>query len=44
MLALYGLGLGIKEVSEIMNVRYNFVYNVVSNAMLKAGDSWFLSK
>ena len=37
MLKLYELGLDIKVISEIMNVRYNFVYNVVSNEMLKNG-------
>lgn len=28
---LFELGLEIKEIATIMNVRYNFVYNVVSN-------------
>jgi hypothetical protein len=31
MIAIYLLGVEIKEVAVIMNVRYNFVYNVVSN-------------
>ena len=31
MIALYDLNLGIKEITEMMGVRYNFVYNVVSN-------------
>lgn len=31
MLELFKLGLSIKEISQLMNVRYNFVYNVVSN-------------
>ena len=28
---LFELGLEIKEIATMMNVRYNFVYNVVSN-------------
>lgn len=28
---LFELGLEIKEIATIMNVRYNFVYNVISN-------------
>lgn len=28
---LFDLGLDIKEISQLMNVRYNFVYNVISN-------------
>lgn len=31
MIELYKLGVEIKEVAVIMEVRYNFVYNVVSN-------------
>ena len=31
MIELYLLGLEIKEVSQVMNVRYNFSYNVISN-------------
>lgn len=31
MVELYNQGLEIKEISNIMDVRYNFVYNVVSN-------------
>ena len=31
MIKLYDLGLEIKEISTLMNVKYNFVYNVVSN-------------
>jgi transposase-like protein len=31
MKQLFGLGLDIKQIAEIMNVRYNFVYNVISN-------------
>lgn len=31
MIALYNEGLEIKQIAEAMNVRYNFVYNVISN-------------
>lgn len=31
MIALYSLEIEIKDIAVIMNVRYNFVYNVVSN-------------
>ena len=31
MVELYNQGLEIKEISNVMNVRYNFVYNVISN-------------
>lgn len=31
MLALYNSGLEIKQIANIMQVRYNFVYNVISN-------------
>ena len=31
MIALYNSGLEIKQIADIMQVRYNFVYNVVSN-------------
>lgn len=31
MIGLYNAGLEIKEIATIMNVKYNFVYNVVSN-------------
>lgn len=31
MKQLFSLGLDIKQIAEIMNVRYNFVYNVISN-------------
>jgi len=34
---LFQLGLTIKEVSVIMNVRYNFVYNVISNQVITDG-------
>jgi RIO-like serine/threonine protein kinase len=35
MKELFKNGLDVKEISEIMNVRYNFVYNVISNEILK---------
>lgn len=31
MIELYNEGLEIKEIATAMNVRYNFVYNVISN-------------
>ena len=31
MVELYNQGLEIKEIANVMNVRYNFVYNVISN-------------
>lgn len=31
MKQLFDLGIEIKEIASIMNVRYNFVYNVISN-------------
>lgn len=31
MIELYNSGCEIKEIAEVMQVRYNFVYNVVSN-------------
>ena len=31
MIELYNGGLEIKEIANAMNVRYNFVYNVISN-------------
>ena len=31
MKELFDLGMSVKEISEVLNVRYNFVYNVVSN-------------
>ena len=31
MIALYNEKLEIKEIAKLLNVRYNFVYNVVSN-------------
>ena len=37
MLKLYNEGMEIKEIAQLMGVRYNFVYNVVSNDCRKAG-------
>lgn len=31
MKELFNLGFEVKEISTLMNVRYNFVYNVISN-------------
>ena len=31
MIELYNLDLQIKEIATLMNVRYNFVYNVIQN-------------
>jgi hypothetical protein len=31
MKELFDLGLEVKEISQVLDVRYNFVYNVVSN-------------
>ena len=38
MLALYNEGLQIGEIAKLMGVRYNFVYNVVSNDCRKNGN------
>lgn len=35
MIELFELGLEIKEISKIMEVRYNFVYNVIQNYTIK---------
>lgn len=37
MKALFNLGLEVKQIAELMQVRYNFVYNVVSN-MVRIND------
>ena len=37
MKELFKLGLEIKEIANIMEVRYNFVYNVVSNLVIVEG-------
>lgn len=39
MRELFNLGLDVKEIATIMNVRYNFVYNVVSNLVIVEGLS-----
>lgn len=39
MRELFNLGLDVKEIANIMNVRYNFVYNVVSNLVIVEGLS-----
>ncbi len=38
MIKLYNGGLEIGEISKLMEVRYNFVYNVVSNECRKNGE------
>ena len=38
MLALYNEGMQIGEIAKLMGVRYNFVYNVVSNDCRKSGN------
>jgi DNA invertase Pin-like site-specific DNA recombinase len=37
MKELFKLGLEVKEISKIMGVRYNFVYNVISNLIIVEG-------
>ena len=37
MIQLYDAGMEIKNIAELMGVRYNFVYNVVSNHTRKNG-------
>ena len=44
MLKLYNEGLEIGEIVKLMNVRYNFVYNVVSNDCRKAGTEVRVTK
>lgn len=31
---LFESGLGIKEIAELLNIRYNFAYNVISNYII----------
>lgn len=38
MLDLYNEGLQVGEIAKLMGVRYNFVYNVVSNDCRKNGN------
>ena len=44
MLALYNEGLEIGEIAKAMGVRYNFVYNVVSNDCRKNGTEVRVTK
>ena len=44
MLALYNEGMEIGEIAKAMGVRYNFVYNVVSNDCRKAGTEVRVTK
>lgn len=37
MKELFSLGLEVKEIATRMNVRYNFVYNVISNQVIVEG-------
>ena len=37
MKELFNLGLEVKEIAKVMGVRYNFVYNVVSNMVIVEG-------
>lgn len=37
MIMLFCGGLDVKTISKLMNVRYNFVYNVTSNYLIKEG-------
>ena len=34
---LFDLGLEVKEIAKVMDVRYNFVYNVISNMVIING-------
>lgn len=44
MLALYNGGIEIGEIAKLLGVRYNFVYNVVSNDCRKQGTEVRVSK
>ena len=44
MLALYNGGMEIGEIAKVLGVRYNFVYNVVSNDCRKAGTDVRVTK
>lgn len=37
MIKLFEGGLDVKTISKLLNVRYNFVYNVTSNYLIKEG-------
>lgn len=42
--ALFNLGMEVKEIATMMGVRYNFVYNVVSNMVIVEGVAVETSK
>lgn len=44
MVSLYELGMSISDISKLMNVRYNFVYNVISNKCRIEGTKVRVSK
>ena len=44
MIKLYNGGVEIGEIAKLMGVRYNFVYNVVSNECRKAGTEVRVAK
>ena len=44
MLDLYNEGLQVGEIAKLMGVRYNFVYNVVSNDCRKNGNEVRVTK
>ena len=44
MVKLYNEGVEIGEIAKLMGVRYNFVYNVVSNECRKAGTEVRVAK
>lgn len=44
MRALYNEGMEIGEIAKLMNVRYNFVYNVVSTDAMKKGETVRVSR
>ena len=44
MMKLYNEGVEIGEIAKLMGVRYNFVYNVVSNECRKAGTEVRVAK
>lgn len=37
ILSLYELGIEISEISKLLEIRYNFSYNVISNHCIKTG-------
>lgn len=44
MITFYNQGMEIGEIAKLMGVRYNFVYNVVSNDCRKAGTDVRVTK